>query len=170
MKTIEQVLDAHNVEVKRNVMECPSPDHDDNRPSCRVNEDYVYCFACGWNADAAGLEAALSNQTVEEVLRSWSTGKAAWQTTTTPLPRVSKHKHRLSLYSQWNKRSQSKMNHILRNLPAWYHEAAKEQLWDIFDSIMEVWRDSAPYDLEQHIKHADSEVDRWQDYWRGITE
>lgn len=171
MKTVEQILDQHNVEVKRNVMECPAPGHDDNRPSCRVNEDYVYCFSCGWNADAAGLEAVLSQRPIEEVLREWSSGKAAWQTQSkTTSPRVNKHKHRLSMYSGWNKRSQSKMNHVLRNLPSWYHEAAKEQLWDIFDAVMKVWKDAAPYDLEQEIAFADSEVDRWMDYWKGITE
>lgn len=160
MRTVEQVLIDHDVEVKRGYMLCPS--HDDSRPSCKVNEDYVYCFTCQYNADAAGLEAALSGRTVEAVLASWSDGTYT-PSTVTKIPR---HKQRLRLYSQWVRRSHDKMKDVLHNLPAYYHEAAKDQLWDIFDEVMAYWKDSMPSDLEKEIAYAEREMMLWGEYWR----
>lgn len=167
---IEQVLDKHGIQPNRSKnIECPSPTHEDNNPSCRVNEDYVYCFGCGFNADAAGLEAALSNREVGTVLRDWSSALQPWQTSTPSKPTVPKHKQRLRLYSAWVVLSQDKIQEVLDVLPDHLHEAALDQAWPILDEVMGVWKDKTPYELTTEIAYYELELDRWSDYWRSMA-
>ena len=167
---VEQVLDAHSIHVNRTKrIECPSPTHEDNDPSCRVNEDYVYCFSCGWSADAAGLEAALSDREVGAVLREWQKPQQPWQTTTKPTSKVPRHKQRLRLYSAWVVTSQDTIKEVLDVLPEYLHEAALEQSWELLDEIMEIWKTATPFELTQEVAYYERELERWADYWKEMV-
>ena len=75
MKTIRDVLDElYDGPIRGNYILCPS--HDDQNPSCKINEggegeNFVFCFSCGWTADAAGLEAQLRGVGIEQVLAEY---------------------------------------------------------------------------------------------------
>jgi hypothetical protein len=83
MKTVAEVLEAHDVRVTRGRALCPA--HDDNDPSMSVRDEYVYCFTCLWSADAPGLEAKLTGRFVGDVLAEWA-GPDNW------IPRVGRAK------------------------------------------------------------------------------
>jgi hypothetical protein len=167
---VEQVLDKHDIEPNRSKnIECPSPTHDDNDPSCRVNEDYVYCFSCGFSADAAGLEAALSDRDVGEVLREWQSPRMPWEKATKVTTKVPKHKQRVRLYSTWVALSQDKIQEVIDILPEHLHQAALEQTWELLDEVMGIWKDASPHELTTEIAYYELELDRWADYWRRMT-
>lgn len=167
---VEQVLDKHNIHANRSKnIECPNPAHEDNDPSCRVNDDYVYCFSCGWSADAAGLEAALTNRDVGQVLREWQQPRQPWETVKTAEPKVPRHKQRLRLYSKWVALSQDIIKDVLVVLPEYYHEAALEQSWELLDQIMEIWKTATPFELTQEVAYYERELQRWADYWKEMA-
>lgn len=168
MKTVEQVLDDHNIEPNRTRnIHCPV--HEDNHPSCRVYEENVYCFSCGWSADAAGLEAALSSRDVGDVLRSWSKPEASWQTPSKVTTKIPRHKQRLRLYMDWMVESQQVYKHVLGMLPPWLQEAAAEQAWELLDQVMEIWKTATPYELTQEIAYYERELERWRAYWMEMA-
>jgi hypothetical protein len=42
---------------EQSLIRCPW--HDDEHPSCKVNNEYLYCFSCGESGDIYGVAAAL---------------------------------------------------------------------------------------------------------------
>lgn len=166
MKTLEEVLEAHGVETDRNgYMVCLN--HDDAHPSAKVNEEYVYCFTCGWSADAAGVEARLTARPVGEVLASWRGSKPAWRQTGTKVDTTPKWKVRRTLFTDWVADSHEILRDTLHYLPSWFHETAKEQFFVILDDIVIEYKDKAPYDIQKMIRHSLSELRKWADYWKG---
>jgi DNA primase len=59
---IRQVLNVLGIEVDARTNKCICPIHDDTDPSMQVNEDYVYCHACGTGWDSIGLVQAYLRQ------------------------------------------------------------------------------------------------------------
>ena len=164
---LDDVIANNLIEIDRNgYILCPN--HDDQHPSCKVNEDFVYCFTCGWSADAAGLEAKLTNREVGDVLRQWSGNQAAWKKPSKITPRVPKYKQRLTMFGDWVAWSQQKVDEVTHHLPAYYHECAKEQVWDIYDTVLEAWKDAVPYELEQLILWSRRQVESWASHWMRI--
>lgn len=165
--TIQEVLDKHGIHPNRS-KNIPCPAHDDNDPSCRINEDYVYCFSCGWNADPAGLEAQLTGQPIETILKAWSTDDPAWKKTKAQPRKATRHEMLTEIYTYWVIVSQDKLNAVLHHLPEWLHETAKDQIMAVFDDVLEKRRDSSPAELSTVITMAKRHVDNWADHWLKV--
>ena len=55
---LREYLQAKGIEISSNgLIHCPW--HDDKNPSCKVNDDYVYCFACNESGDIFKVAATL---------------------------------------------------------------------------------------------------------------
>jgi len=55
---LREYLHAKSIEITHTgFIRCPF--HDDKSPSCKVNDDYVHCFACGESGDVYRVAAAL---------------------------------------------------------------------------------------------------------------
>lgn len=48
-----RLMDELNIRKHNNYIICPI--HNEKTPSCRVYEDHVYCYGCGWNTDIIGF-------------------------------------------------------------------------------------------------------------------
>ena len=168
MKTIEQVLATHGIEINRHgYITCPS--HDDNHPSCKVNDEYVFCFTCHYNADAAGLEATLTRRNVGDVLKAWSNGEVGWQKPSTKQPRAkSKHEIVMDIYITWVAHSQSVLKSVLERLPEWLHDTAKEQIWDVFDGVVGMRKQLSPHHFQALVDFSLVEVAAWADRWLKV--
>jgi hypothetical protein len=51
---------------------CPSPEHQDDTPSCQISEDFAYCHGCGRRWDVIDLYALGAGCTTQEAIRRLS--------------------------------------------------------------------------------------------------
>lgn len=172
MRTIQQVLDAHDIHVKRGYMICPA--HDDSNPSCKVSEEFVYCFTCGWTADAAGLEAKLTDTPVGDVLKAWGGDSAEYQS---KLKKRSAREMKADKYLDWVFISQRELNSVREHISAWrmpedsqidMFTLAQEQIVGILTKIRN-WRDDediTPYEYAKRIDQASTLLVQWGRRWR----
>jgi hypothetical protein len=145
-------------------MLCPA--HADTHPSCKVSDEFVYCFSCGWNADAAGLEAKLTNRPVGDVLKEWGDGK--------PIEKVkvkSAQDWRRDIWYDWINRSQELIREVRAVVPERWVDAA---LVDIDDLLEFVWawlrhppegEEMPPYRAAKFVNDAINELSLWHSRW-----
>lgn len=62
------------IEIKPNKhARCINPEHDDKNPSMAVYDDHVYCFSCGYHADAIEIYRTTEGVSFREAVKSLST-------------------------------------------------------------------------------------------------
>lgn len=173
MKTVAEVLESHDIVVSRSgKILCPN--HDDTNPSCSVKEEYVYCFTCLWSADAAGLEAKLSDRPVTMVLSSWYEGK--------PMPRAERAKRPPELRHEiwldwvewsdqvlWMARYRFELEQDAGDLEPWQIDLAMRQTDLIFEAANDVCKpraegdELAPFAVRSVIIDCKAMLRRWWD-------
>lgn len=170
--TVEQVLDRHNVERNRaGYIRCPA--HDDHSPSCKVSEDFVYCFTCGWNADAAGLEAQLTGRSVGAVLQDWDDGNG-------PRPTIKKKSARSLKSERWIKfvvDSQEEISKTIVHIDGWrmpredqieFWMLAVDQIGEDLNRMSKGRNDEeiSPYQYDKLADAAMDNIRAWGRRWR----
>lgn len=171
-QTVDQVLDRHGIIPKRGYIVCPA--HDDHEPSCKVSEEFVYCFTCGWNADAAGLEAKLTDRPVADVLRAWDDGTDAG-------PRLKKRSVRelkAEKYLDFVSYSQEEIDSVRDEIRDWvrinedaridFYQLALDDIESILIRIRDMRDDEdvTPFQYEKHIEGATALLAQWGRRWR----
>lgn len=53
------------------MLHCPHPDHKDDTPSVKLNQDWWYCHGCGQTGDGYRLLALLTGQSLKSVLQRY---------------------------------------------------------------------------------------------------
>ena len=174
MRTVEQVLDAHGITPKRGGMiHCPA--HDDSNPSCKASEEYVYCFTCGWSADAAGLEAKLTDRPVGDVLREWNDGNSAQYQS--KLRKRSARELKAEKYLDWVFLSQAEIESVRAHIAGWrMPEDSQIDMYDLalaqVEGLMKVVRDLrddedvTPFEYTKRIESALTLMVGWGRRWR----
>lgn len=164
--TVADVLEAHDIIVNRS-HKILCPNHDDTNPSCVVHEDYVYCFTCQWSADAAGLEAKLTNRDVAAVLTEWGGGRIAPR----PTERAKRpHELRHEMWLDWVDKSfliMVKARRAISYLEDWQRDLIMRQTDMIFERANDVCKprtedeELAPFAVRTVLVDCENMLRRW---------
>lgn len=156
-----QALDLVGLDWPRdNKLECPQG-HDRHSASLHLysDTDSVYCFGCGWTADAYGLLAKLSGRPVGRVLAEYGEG---WQTTTATKD-LSRHRLRQGIRHEIMVATQPLFTGIrqAKELRAWQRDELLLQASYWYDALLEELLELPPFRVERKLKRIDKAIEQW---------
>jgi DNA primase len=114
------------------MIRCPL--HEDKQPSLKVNDDWAFCFSCGWSGDGYGLYAILIDQPVEHVLKTRGKGGKIRKTIRSKVGRQ-------AMRQRWQSQQRRIHNQLFERLHEVYGQEHTDVLVEEIERMSERWDD-----------------------------